>query len=83
MTQSAPGLARLTAAIREANGFRVISFLLTFFSIGALPNFRTLWREGLAKLAAVYLAALFGFVIWVRPVISWLFFAGVKPPLAP
>ena len=43
--------------------------------------FRT-WREGLAKLAAVYLVSLFRFVIWVGLVISWLFFAGLKPPLA-
>ena len=26
--------------------------------------------------------SLFGFVIWVGLVISWLFFSGVKPPLA-
>jgi len=26
--------------------------------------------------------SLFGFVIWVGLLISWLFFAGVKPPLA-
>ena len=27
-------------------------------------------------------SALFGFVIWVGLLISWLFFAGLKPPLA-
>ena len=32
--------------------------------------------------AAVYIVCLFGFVIWVGLVISWVFFAGVKPPLA-
>jgi len=36
----------------------------------------------LAKLAAVYLVSLFRFVIWVGLVISWLVFAGLKPPLA-
>jgi hypothetical protein len=72
----------LTAAIGEANGLRVIFFVLTFFSIGVLSNFRQLWQEGFAKLAAVYLVSLFGFVVWVGFVISWLFFAGVKPPLA-
>ena len=82
LTQAPPGLAKLTSAVGEANGFRVIFFLLTFFSIGVLSNFLALWREGLAKLAAVYLVALFGFVIWVGLIISWLFFAGVKPPLA-
>jgi uncharacterized membrane protein YadS len=73
---------RLPAAIGEANTFRVIFFILTFFSIGVLSNFRKLWQEGIGKLAAVYLVSLFGFVIWVGLVISWLFFAGVKPPLA-
>ena len=73
---------KLAAAIREANVLRVIFFTLTFFSIGVMSNFRKLWEDGLAKLAAVYLVSLFGFVVWVGFVISWLFFAGVKPPLA-
>ena len=72
---------KLAAAVGEANTFRVIFFILTFFSIGVLTDFRKLWREGLGKLAAVYLVSLFGFVIWVGLIISWLFFAGVKPPL--
>ncbi len=74
--------AKLPAQIAEANTFRVIFFVLTFFSIGVLSNFRKLWEEGIGKLAAVYLLSLFGFVVWVGLVISWLFFAGVKPPLA-
>ena len=41
-----------------------------------------LWQEGIGKLAAVYFVSLFGFVIWVGLLISWLFFGGVKPPLA-
>jgi len=73
---------KLTPAIAEANTFRVIFFILTFFSIGVLSNFRKLWQEGIGRLAAVYLVSLFGFVIWVGLVISWVFFAGVKPPLA-
>ena len=73
---------QLTAAIGEANVLRVIFFVLTFFSIGVMSNFRQLWQEGFGKLAAVYLVSLFGFVVWVGFVISWLFFAGVKPPLA-
>jgi uncharacterized membrane protein YadS len=78
----AQSLPKLSAAIGEANVFRVIFFILTFFSIGVLSNFRKLWEEGLGKLAAVYVVSLFGFVIWVGLLISWLFFAGVKPPLA-
>ncbi len=70
------------AAIGEANTFRVIFFILTFFSIGVLSNFKSLWQEGFGKLAAVYLVSLFGFVIWVGLLISWIFFAGIKPPLA-
>jgi hypothetical protein len=74
--------AKLPAAIGEANTYRVIFFVLTFFSIGILSNFKKLWQEGIAKLAAVYLVSLFGFVIWVGLLISWLFFSGIKPPLA-
>jgi uncharacterized membrane protein YadS len=74
--------AKLPGQIAEANTFRVIFFILTFFSIGILSNFKKLWQEGIGKLAAVYLLSLFGFVIWVGLIISWLFFAGVKPPLA-
>jgi magnesium-transporting ATPase (P-type) len=78
-----PGFAaKVPAAIGEANTFRVIFFILAFFSIGLVSNFRRLWQEGIGKLAAVYVVSLFGFVIWVGLVISWLFFSGVKPPLA-
>jgi uncharacterized membrane protein YadS len=80
---SSPAVAaKVAPAVGEANGLRVIFFVLTFFSIGLLSNFRKLWQEGIGKLAAVYLVSLFGFVIWVGFVISWLFFNGVKPPLA-
>lgn len=74
--------AKLPAVIGEANTFRVIFFLLTFFSIGLLSNFKKLWADGIAKLAAVYVLTLFGFVVWVGLLISWLFFHGVTPPLA-
>src|SRR5205814_7529321 len=67
--------AKVPAAIGEANTFRVIFFILTFFSIGVLSNFKRLWAEGIGKLAAVYFVSLFGFVIWVGLLISWLFFA--------
>jgi uncharacterized membrane protein YadS len=73
---------KVPAAIGEANTFRVIFFILTFFSIGVLSNFKTLWQEGFGKLAAVYLLSLFGFVIWVGLLISWIFFGGITPPLA-
>ena len=44
-------------------------------------EFRRLWENGLGKLAAVYVLSLFGFVIWVGLLISWIFFSGIKPPL--
>jgi uncharacterized membrane protein YadS len=75
-------LAKVKSAMGEANVFRGIFFVLTFFSIGVMSNFRKLWEEGIGKLAAVYLLSLFGFVIWVGLIISWIFFHGVKPPLA-
>ena len=80
---SAPEIAKaLPTAAGEANVFRVIFFILTFFSIGVLSDFRKLWQQGFGKLAAVYFVSLFGFVIWVGLLISWLFFSGIKPPLA-
>jgi uncharacterized membrane protein YadS len=72
----------LPAAAGEANIFRVIFFILTFFSIGVLSDFRKLWQQGFGRLAAVYVVSLFGFLIWVGLAISWLFFSGFKPPLA-
>jgi uncharacterized membrane protein YadS len=74
--------AKVPAAMGEANTLRVVFFVLTFFSIGVLSNFKKLWQEGIGRLAAVYFVSLFGFVVWVGLLISWLFFSGVKPPLA-
>jgi hypothetical protein len=75
--ESAPGPLR--AGIAEVDLFRGYFFVMTFFSIGLASNFRKLWAEGLARLAAVYLVCLFGFVIWIGLVISWLFFHGYLP----
>jgi len=75
-------LGKIKASMGEANTFRGIFFVLTFFTIGVMTNFRKLWEEGIGKLAAVYLLSLFGFIIWVGLLISWLFYGGVKPPLA-
>ena len=75
-------MGKVKAAMGEANTFRGIFFVLTFFTIGVMTDFRKLWEEGIGKLAAVYLLCLFGFIIWAGLIISWLFYAGVKPPLA-
>jgi hypothetical protein len=74
-------MAAANLSISESNIFRVMFFLLTFFTIGLVSNFKKLWEEGIGKLAAVYVLCLFGFIIWVGLVISWIFFHGVKPPI--
>jgi hypothetical protein len=66
----------------QANVFRGIFFVMTFFTIGAVSNFRKLWSEGIGKLALIYVLCLFGFIIWIGLAISWVFFHGVTPPLA-
>ncbi len=79
---SSPGLiGKAKAAMGEANTFRGIFFVLTFFTIGVMSNFRKLWEEGIGKLAAVYVLCLFGFIIWIGLFISWIFFHGIKPPM--
>lgn len=75
-------LANAKLVTAGTDGFRVLFFVFTFFTIGVTTNFRKLWEEGIGRLAAVYLVCLFGFIIWIGLAISWLFFHGVKPPLA-
>jgi uncharacterized membrane protein YadS len=78
-----PGILKTAgAATGEMDTFRVLFFVLTFFTIGVVSNFKKLWEEGIGKLAAVYVLCLFGFIIWVGLLISWIFFHGVMPPLA-
>ena len=72
-------LAKL--ATGEGDVFRVLFFLLTFFTIGVVSNFKKLMEEGIGRLAAVYVVCLFGFIIWIGLLISWLFFHGVLPPV--
>jgi uncharacterized membrane protein YadS len=69
------------AAANEANGLRKMFFVLTFFTIGVVSNFKKLKEEGIGKLAVVYLLCLFGFIIWIGLLISWIFFNGIKPPV--
>lgn len=71
----------LGLATGEADVFRGIFFVMTFFTIGLASNFRRLWAEGIGRLALVYVISLFGFIIWIGLAISWLFFHGVRPPL--
>jgi len=74
-------VATIKASMAEANVFRALFFVMTFLAIGLLSNFRKLWQEGIAKLAGVYVLCLFGYIIWVGLLISWLFFHGVMPPV--
>ncbi len=74
-------LGKAKAGMGEANVFRGIFFVMTFFTIGVVSNFRKLWEEGIARLAAVYLLCLFGFIIWIGLIVSWIFFHGMTPPL--
>jgi hypothetical protein len=77
-TKILPGVG--VQSTNQANVFRTLFFVLTFFTIGLVSNFRKLWEEGIGKLAAIYVIALFGFIIWVALLIAWLFFHGVLPP---
>lgn len=76
-----PGaLQTAKVATGQMDTFRVLFIVLTFFTIGVVSNFKKLWEEGIGRLAAVYVLCLFGFIIWVGLLISWIFFHGVKPP---
>ena len=78
-----PELQKTGASVSGTlNAFRVLFFLLTFFTIGMVSNFRKLMEEGIGRLAIVYVVCLFGFIIWLGLFISWLFFHGMTPPLA-
>ncbi|WP_366017886.1 putative sulfate exporter family transporter [Thermanaeromonas sp.] len=75
-------LKLLSAGVGQADTFRGIFFALTFFTIGLMSNFKKLREEGMGRLALVYLVCLFGFIIWIGLIISWLFFHGITPPSA-
>ncbi|TSA10305.1 MAG: putative sulfate exporter family transporter [Deltaproteobacteria bacterium] len=75
-----PGVIKTARRITgELDVFRGLFFVLTFFTIGVVSNFKKLWEEGIGRLAAVYVLCLFGFIIWVGLLISWIFFHGIKP----
>jgi uncharacterized membrane protein YadS len=82
LSSSPASLKTVNAAMDQANVFRQLFFVLTFFSIGLMSDLRVLWQEGIGRLAAVYVVSLFGFVIWVGLLISWIFFSGLKPPIS-
>lgn len=69
------------SAANQANGLRQMFFVFTFFTIGVVSNFKKLKEEGIGKLALVYLLCLFGFILWIGLLISWIFFNGITPPV--
>lgn len=73
-------LDTFTLATRESDIFRTLFFVMTFFSIGLVADFKRLWAEGIGRLAVVYVVSLFGFIIWIGLAISWIFFHGIRPP---
>lgn len=78
-----PDLLKAAKAVPpQTDALRVIFFTMTFLTIGMLSNFKVLRQEGLARMALVYGVSLFGFIIWIALVISWLFYHGVYPPVA-
>jgi len=74
-------ISQTSTATAGTNSLRVLFFLITFFTIGVMSDFRKLWEEGIGRLAIVYLICLFGFIIWIGLLISYIFFHGVKPPV--
>lgn len=74
-------ISQTQTATAGTNALRVLFFLITFFTIGVMSDFRKLWEEGIGKLALVYLICLFGFILWIGLLISYIFFHGVKPPV--
>ncbi len=69
------------AMAASITSIRTLFFLLTFFTIGVISNFRRLWAEGIGRLAGVYCVSLFGFILWLGLLIAWMFFHGIMPPV--
>jgi hypothetical protein len=72
-------VSQTEVATNATDALRKLFFLITFFAIGVISDFRKLWEEGIGKLALVYLICLFGFILWIGLLISYIFFHGVKP----
>ncbi len=74
-------ITQTRTATAGTDSLRKLFFLITFFTIGVISDFRKLWEEGIGKLALVYFICLFGFILWIGLLISYIFFRGVKPPV--
>lgn len=77
-----PGLINPAKSVTAGGDvFRSLFFVMTFFTIGVVSNFKKLWEEGIGKLAAIYVICLFGYIIWIGLGIAWVFFHGIMPPV--
>ena len=82
MCLSSPELHKLGKGLSGTiNGFRVLFFLMTFFTIGVVSNFRKLREEGIGRLAVVYVVCLFAIIISEGLFTSYAFFHGMTPPV--
>ena len=70
-----------TVGSDQANALRTFFFALCFFSIGMVTNVRKLWAAGMGRIVGVYVVCLFGFIIWVGLIVSWVFYHGITPPI--
>lgn len=77
-----PGIVKAASVgADQANALRTFFFALCFFSIGLVTNVRKLWAAGMGRIVGVYVLCLFGFIIWVGLLISWIFYHGITPPI--
>jgi uncharacterized membrane protein YadS len=70
-----------TAGSDQANALRTFFFALCFFSIGLVTNVRKLWAAGMSRIVGVYVVCLFGFILWIGLLVSWIFYHGITPPI--
>lgn len=68
-------------AADEMDLWRKLFFAAAFFCLGAGANFRVLAAAGIGRLTMVYLVGIFGIIIWIALLISWIFFHGVPATL--
>ncbi|MCP3943682.1 MAG: putative sulfate exporter family transporter [Desulfobacteraceae bacterium] len=73
-------LAAKSGVIPVEKGFRKLFFMLTFFSLGVITDFRKLAEASFGKMVWVYLISLFLFIIPVAMLVAWLFHHGMEIP---
>ncbi|MBW2458373.1 MAG: putative sulfate exporter family transporter [Deltaproteobacteria bacterium] len=74
--------AAKVGAVPVEKGMRKLFFMLTFFSIGVITNFRKLAEARFGRMIGVYFVALFVFVVPVAIIVAWIFHHGMTVPVA-